>query len=387
MKRLLILLVVLAGGLAAASFSVPSNAATVNGVAISQSDVDSQITAVAQSHLFSCFLNGEQLVATQGAQGLPPLGGVGLTSKTGPYTSATTAYVGTYLDSVIGHEVVAQLAATHHLKVSATDLATARTELIDQITSVIQDVASTQYACSSSTTTTTSAVTGNDVLKTMPSSYVDNLVRSDATISVLEEYLAGVGASDADLKRYFYEHNAVFNTACFTVAGYSTMADAQAAITQVNSGTPFSTVAAQVAGGGPQGCDILYGIAAELPAGTNLQNLALNTVSKPISDDNSFLVVEITSRTQTPFTTAESEVRSAVEAAGAAKARTFINNAERRASVSVDPRYGTWNPNEVVVLAPVAPAITDVPNAPVDTPATATSTSPFGSSATSGTSG
>jgi hypothetical protein len=385
-KRLLILLVVLAGGLAAAVFSVPSNAATVNGVAISQSDLDSQITAVAKSHLFSCFLNGEQLVATQGAQGLPPLGGAGLSSATGPYTSATTAYVGSYLDSVIGHELVDQLAAEHHLKVTPIDLTTAHTQLIDQITSVVQDVASTEYACSS--TTAASTLTGSTVLKTMPTSYVDNLVRSDATISVLEEYLAGVGSSSADLQRYFYEHNAIFNTACFTVAGYSTLAEAQAAIAQVNTGTPFSTVAAQVAGGGPQGCDILYGIAAELPAGTNLQNLALNTLSKPIADDNSYLVVEITSRTQTPFPTAESEVRSAVESAGAVKARTFINKAERRASVSVDPRYGTWNPNEVVVLAPAAPLVTDVPNAAVDTSATAkTSTSPFSRSVTSGTSG
>ena len=49
MKRFLVLLVVLAGGLAWAAFSVPSNAATVNGSAISQQDLNSDVSAIAGS--------------------------------------------------------------------------------------------------------------------------------------------------------------------------------------------------------------------------------------------------------------------------------------------------------------------------------------------------
>ena len=50
-----------------------------------------------------------------------------------------------------------------------------------------------------------------------------------------------------------------------------------AALTKVASGTPFAHVAAAAGtGSGPQGCDIFYGIASQLPAGTNLQTLADN---------------------------------------------------------------------------------------------------------------
>jgi hypothetical protein len=49
MKRFLVLLVVLAGGVAWAAFSVPSNAATVNGSAISQQDLNSDVSAKANS--------------------------------------------------------------------------------------------------------------------------------------------------------------------------------------------------------------------------------------------------------------------------------------------------------------------------------------------------
>ena len=60
MKRLIVLLIVLAGGLAAAAFAVPSNAATVNGAAISQDQVNSDLSAIASSQDYQCFLNAEE---------------------------------------------------------------------------------------------------------------------------------------------------------------------------------------------------------------------------------------------------------------------------------------------------------------------------------------
>jgi hypothetical protein len=207
----------------------------------------------------------------------------------------------------------------------------------------------------------------------MPKSFVDAEVRFNATFSVLEEYLSGVGSSTADLEGYFKVHHAMFDTACFTVAEYSSSSDAEAAIAQVHAGTPFATVVAQVPGAGPQGCEILYGISSELPT-ANLLKLPLNTVSAPISADGSYLVLEITSRTPTPFETAESEVQSAVQNAGADKARVVINSAERSAAVSVDPRYGTWKRDQSRIFVPAVPPALDVLNAVVNSPATATST-------------
>jgi hypothetical protein len=370
-KRLLILLVVLAAALAAASLAVPNNAATVNGVAITQDQLNSDISAIASGNggLYACFLNAEQLVATQGQSGLPPLKGAGVAA--GAHATATTAFISTYLDTDIGHELVLQVAHQHHLVITPSDIASARTELEAQVTSVMEDVSGSQYACSGSTQT----LTGAQVLGTMPKPFVSHLVQFDATISVLEEYLSGVGSSLTDLEHFYAANHAQFDTACFTVAQYSTMADAQAAITKVHAGTPFATVAAQEPGGGPQGCDILYGIVSELPA-ANLQTLKLNTLSAPISESGTYLVVEITSRTPTPFPTAESEVRSAIRSLGSVKTQSVIGAEERRAAVSVDPRYGTWNPDESHIAVPAVPAVGDVLNAAVDATAATPATTP-----------
>ena len=66
MKRLIVLLIVLAGGLAAAAFVVPSNAASVDGVSISQQQVDSDLHAIAGSADYQCFLNAEEAVGSDG---------------------------------------------------------------------------------------------------------------------------------------------------------------------------------------------------------------------------------------------------------------------------------------------------------------------------------
>jgi len=364
-KRLLLLLVLLAGGLAAASFTVPSDAATVNGVSISQNQLNSEISDIANASggLYACYLNAEQIVASQGQSGLPPIAGAGSTTGAGTRTTATTAFVSNYLDTDIGHELVLQIAAAHHVRVTPSDLATARAGLEAQITTVMQQVAGSPYSCG------TGSLSGAKVLGTLPSSYVSDTVRFDATISVLEEYLSGFGSTTGSLERYFRAHRSLFDTTCFTVAQYASTADASAALARVNAGTPFATVASQVPGGGPQGCDILYGIASQLPS-AGLQSLPVNTVSSPITAGSSFLLVEITSRTPTPFQTAEREVQSAVRSAGAAKTQATIVAAERRALVVVDPRYGNWMPSSAHVLIPLTPPVVDVLNAPVNSPTT-----------------
>lgn len=153
----------------------------------------------------------------------------------------------------------------------------------------------------------------------------------------------------------------------------------------MNAGTPFATVAT-AAGGGNQGCYIRYSIGSELPAGNGIDTLAVNTPSKPIVEGTSYLVVEITKLTQTPFTTALAEVHAAVQAKGTVKARAVIAAAEMRANVSVDPRYGTWIPQEVAIVPPTEPNPVDVLNAPVNR-APGAATGPTPATSATGTSG
>src|SRR5208282_5250688 len=117
--------------------------------------------------------------------------------------------------------------------------------------------------------------------------------------------------------------------------------DAEAALAEVKAGTPFAQVASKVSGGGPQGCQILYGIAGQL--GTSLLTLKNGAVSTPLPYSNGvYLLLQITSRTPTPFAKAESAVHEAAVQAGAADARDVLQVAEQHSVISVNPRYGSW---------------------------------------------
>ena len=105
---------------------------------------------------------------------------------------------------------------------------------------------------------------------------------------------------------------------------------------------------------GPQGCDILYGVASSLPAGTDLESLPLNTVSSPIAVNSNYLLIEITKRTPTSFAQARTEVESAVQAAGATKAGTIDRRGrEERRPSRWTARYGEWIATQV--LPPPSP--------------------------------
>ena len=106
MKRLIVLLIVLAGGLAAAAFVVPSNAASVNGVSISQQQVNSDLHAIAGSADYQCFLNAEEAVSTNGEASLPSLSGGVPIGEAGSHPTVTAAFAANYLETAIYHQVV-----------------------------------------------------------------------------------------------------------------------------------------------------------------------------------------------------------------------------------------------------------------------------------------
>src|ERR1700722_1218768 len=111
MKRFLVLLVVLAGGLAWAAFSIPSNAATVNGSAISQHDLNSDVSAIASSLYHQCHPTSEEFLAPEGSAQAPPVLGPGTGQYAGDHPTATTAFVASYLETDIRHELALKLAA------------------------------------------------------------------------------------------------------------------------------------------------------------------------------------------------------------------------------------------------------------------------------------
>jgi hypothetical protein len=378
-KWLLALLVLLGGGVAWAAFAVPTNAAVVNGSAISQESLNSDIHAIAGSTDYQFFLNSQVYLSSNGQSGLPPVTGAGTWQNEGDNPTATSAFVANYLDTVIGHELVDQLAAKHDVTVNSAQLADARSSLENQITSVMRQVAQSaqgqnpRFSCGA-----VSPLTGQQVLGSVPSWFADQQVQFVATASALQEDLAGVGSSEAKLQAYYERHRSQFDTVCFNAAAYTDQASAQTAQAAIDFGTPFSQVAASAPQSGTIPCTALVAVAGELGTSiSTLDGVAVGKASAPISYNGSYLVLELSKRTPTPFATAKPIVSQAVQQVGARATQAAITNAERRASVSVDPRYGKWQVVTASVLTPFVPEKSDVLNASANEPTTSTSTSPF----------
>ena len=389
MKRFLVLLVVLAGGLAWAAFSVPSNAATVNGSAITQQDLNSAVSAIANSAYYQCYLNSEEYLSSQGSAQSPPVLGAGAGQYAGDHPTATTAFVASYLETDIGHQLLLQLADERNVTVTQSDLVTARSNLTGQISEVMSEILQTpqgenvRYSCS----LTGQPLTGQQVLDSMPASFVDQQVQFVAEASALEEDLAGVGSSSTDLQSYFSAHSAQFDTACLSAAVFSSESAAQAGATQVAGGTPFATLAASTSasGGGALGCDVLSDLITKLPAEADLKNLATGVVSPPINDNGTYVLLQITSRTPTAYSKAKTAVENAVQQAGATVTQKRLASLERRSSVSVNPQYGVWVPVNASVLTPLTPNPSDVLNPSANVPAAVPAVSAVPGAGASGT--
>ncbi len=383
MKRFVVLLVVLAGGLLAAALAIPTNAAVVNGTSVSQAQLNSDVHAVAGSADYQCFLNAQTYIESQGSAEAPPVSGAGTGQNAGDHPTATNAFVSQSLQQEIDLQTVDQLAARNQVTVTQSQLDAAHQVYETEVTQVMAEIAQTAqgenpaFSCS----VTGKPLTGAEILSTLPTSYVDRQVQYIASVTALREHFSGYGSSEAGLLRYYQSHLSAFDTGCLTVAVYTSQSDATAAKASVTSGAPFSTVASATQGGGPQGCIVLAQLAAELPSSAHLQTLPLNTVSDPINDNGMYLLVELTERTHTDFSAVKSLVSQSVQQAGATKTQTALAAVQRHSDISVNPQYGVWVPVPGQILVPLAPAASDVPNAKANEPITSTSSSSSSSSA------
>ena len=238
------------------------------GTTISQQSVNSHVKAIAGSAPYQCYLNAQEYLSSNGGGSLPPVTGAGKTENTGDHPTATSVFVATYLDTEIGHELVQQVADERNVTVTPAQQADALV-LADeaQITTVMSTVAQTQnprLTCGAST-----PLTGEEILQTMPASFVDEQVQFVATASALQEDLAGVGSSEADLLGYYERHRAEFDTVCFVPAAFSTQTEAQTAAAKVAFGTPFSQEATQAQPARPA-CARCVVVAAQLPSTADL---------------------------------------------------------------------------------------------------------------------
>ena len=342
MKRFLVLLVVLAGLVAAAAFEMTAEAASVNGTAISQQSLDSDLAAVAGSSGYQCYLEAGLALSGQTTNGLFPVTGAG--SGTTTPQSYNTTFVRYWLAQRMTDVLVTQALAARGLTVTAAARTLARANLTQQIDSVLSEFES-QSGGSCGTT-------GAALLASLPASFVDEQVQVQAERDVLLAHEAGFGLSPAALHRYYTAHRVRFDTICVSYVSFDSESAATAAQASIAGGTPITQTGTEQT----LGCAVQAGITS-LPS--SVTSLAVGHVSAPLSEGTGtgrYALLTVTKRTATAYASARTAVEAALLTAGERRTNAVLAVANRRAAVTADPRYGRVRPHTVALAAPESPA-------------------------------
>jgi parvulin-like peptidyl-prolyl isomerase len=344
----LALVAVVGGVVAAGAFSLPATAVSVDGTTISRSALDAQLDTIAKDPVFACYLDASVAVRSGNLAALPSVSG----SAAGTFD---THFVDFWLSQQVDNLLVERLADDEHLSIDGTALSAGRADLASSIDTVLGEA-----AVESGSQGGVCAPSGASVVATLPASMADGLVRAQAAGDLVLAHAAGLGLSRDDLERYFGAHPSRFETICLSaiqVASQSTAVTVRAA---VEAGEAFATAAktestdtSSAPNGGVLGCftanEGAYSTVAQDTSG-----LGVGQISQPIANNGSYLLLMPTSYLPAVFDAVVPAVRQAVLEAGSAKAAQQLSALTKRATVSVDPRYGGWSAKGGVGIEPPA---------------------------------
>lgn len=302
-----------------------SDAATVNGSAISKSSLEEELRSIASNDKFIKLVESEKPV--RGA-------------RKGTFDAAFTAQV---LTRQITFKLISNEVNRRKLPITAADLAAARASAAKQ-------------------------VQGEDILNGFPKAYQDVLVRRSAEVNALSaSLLAGGGSPDAAARAYYDAHQNEFQQACVSVIRVDSDDKANQLKARLDAGEDFGAIAKaestdtlSAGRNGEVGCNITTDnqLSAEYSAVVFSQ--PVGTPSAPVKTPFGTLIVKVTSRTTPPFEQVSAQARDKAVAAAQQPLNAWYQDAVTKAKVKIDAKYGRFERNgaNFVVVPPQAPTAT-----------------------------
>jgi hypothetical protein len=374
-KRLLALVVLGALCAGAAGCDVSPTAATVNGITISRSQLDDQLSTVSGNSVAQCALTVE---ASQSGGTLPAVSGTG-------DATVSTQFAAFELNGLVEQTLEQSALARRHVTVSTADIAHARQDYEAQIGAA---AAQSGSPCN---------LTGTRLTGALPQAFVDSQARALAYQEKLEEVLGHVDVSPAALRAYYDSHLIDVTQLCLNLIITTGQAAAQAVHDKIAFGTSFAT-ASQGAGvdttntpsGGQGPCVFPANIVSQLgqAAAAAVVSLPDGGLAPPegipvpnqVTGQTStvWIVIGVRQHHLVSFADSASGIRQALLGMGGARFTSAFARVVRVAQVELDPRYGTWstargvsaptppkpayvlNPN-VGAAAPSGPALGSLP--------------------------
>jgi foldase protein PrsA len=191
---------------------------------------------------------------------------------------------------------------------------------------------------------------GLDAFKGFPASFQQRLVDENAQIFTLRANVAGSALDDAALQKVFDADPSQFAEVCASHILVNTQQQADAVEKRLAAGEDFGTVAKEVSidsgsapNGGALGC-VARGITVK-EFEDALFATPVGTVSKPVQTQFGYHVIKVTDTKAPAFKDAKPQVLQKIFSDSNTKFNDLLNGSLTKAKVSVDPRFGTWNPS------------------------------------------
>lgn len=228
------------------------------------------------------------------------------------------------------------------------------------------------------------SVGGQAVFNGFPRSYQQTLQRRDAEVAKLQASLGGEEVTDEAIKKFYEANLDQFAQTCvshilFGVADATGQLDQEATATQsdrirgeaaaakaeIAAGADFAAIAAQRSvdtsnkdKGGDLGCGPAGRFVPEFE--TAMDATAVGAVSDPVQTQFGFHLIKVTDRKPQTLEEATPTIQQQLQSAGQAEFSTFLQEALKKAKISVNPRYGRFSKDgqSPGVIPPGAPTTT-----------------------------
>lgn len=326
MRRIVILLLLLAGLAAGAGIGSQRAAVSINTNRVSDATFRNSLDVFANNANTRCYFSTVYAVA--------PHAGAARDSVT---SSTASQWANTLLDgyAITNYEKVRNLAQ------SKADLARGKANLISQMRSQAQAL---QLNCPG---------TASEALASLPKSAQDLLIRSTAaSIEMIHRLGTATPLTVAGLTSYYNAHQSSYDTLCISVAVVPQSqlaafhADQLAGLSVKALVNKYSVEPQSKAKGGSLGCFAPTSNSYSTVR-TDVAGQALNTfgaVPRAITYGGATdgLYVAVTSRKTNPFASIEQIVLNDVQTVNASSASAVQNNLLYQAAVALDPALGRW---------------------------------------------
>ena len=323
----------LALGLSGCNVRFSPYAAVVNGAEISQSQLQSALSAITANASYKCAIESSGTAHVIGA-------------GDGTYGSAFTAEV---LSILIQDRVVRDYVARLGLPEPASLSGIAESQLYQST--------APPSGCPG---------TGQSLVAAFRPSYRAELIRFQVDEDALAARAAGTSLVASTLAGYVAAHKTTMSLACVSVIEVGSEKTALSLRARLLKGANFATLAkansvdsSTSSQGGAIGCVPDADFTA--PLDTVIAGLGVKQVSAPISFSTDFLLLEVTARQSESY----SELVASVVALEQSSLNKVFPSIIKGANVQLDPEYGTWDTKGSLarVVAPAGPPAAVVPNA------------------------